>query len=92
MYDWTYESKQVQHYYRKLDGKILGTVWQYINNNIVWVSKILDDEFPFTNQSEKFLGHYVSQDSAKKSVEKFWQIQDNTLTDDSQIKGIIDAS
>ncbi|NDG32425.1 hypothetical protein EB118_20415, partial [bacterium] len=35
MYDWTYESKQVQHYYRKLDGKILGTVWQYINNNIV---------------------------------------------------------
>jgi len=82
MYNWKDESSQVKHFYRTLDGKILGTVWQYVNNNTIWISKILEDEFPFTNSSEKFLGHYIDQDSAKKSVEKFWQRQDNTLPED----------
>lgn len=82
MYNWKDESGQVKHFYRTLDGKILGTVWQYVNNNTIWISKILEDEFPFTNSSEKFLGHYIDQDSAKKSVEKFWQRQDNTLPED----------
>lgn len=82
IYDWHQETAQVKHYFRKTDGKILGTVWQYVNNNGVWSSKILNDEFPFTDASEKYMGHYIDQDSAKKSVEKFWQIQDNTIPDD----------
>lgn len=84
MYNWKTESSNVIHYYRELDGKILGSVWQYVNNNTLWISKILVDEFPFTNSSEKFIGHYINQESAKKSVEKFWKIQDNTLSEETQ--------
>ena len=78
-YNWRSETSTVKHYYRESDGKILGTVWQYVNNHIVWISKILEDEFPFTNSSEKFIGHYIDQTSACRSVERFWNIQDNTL-------------
>lgn len=81
-YEWKEESSQVKHYVRGSDGKIIGTIWQYVNNNLIWRSKILDDEFPFTDASEKYLGNYIDQDSAKKSVEKFWKIQDNTLPED----------
>lgn len=84
MYNWCDESAQVKHYYRILDGKILGTVWQFVNNNIIWCGKILEDEFPFTDASEKYLGRFIDQDSAKKSVEKFWQRQDNTVPEDIQ--------
>jgi hypothetical protein len=84
MYNWRDESSQVKHFYRLLDGKILGTVWQYVNNNIVWCSKILEDEFPFTDANEKYLGHFIDQDSAKKSVEKFWKRQDNIVPEDIQ--------
>jgi len=78
-YNWRSETSTVKHYYRESDGKILGTVWQYVNNHIVWISKILEDEFPFTNSSEKFIGHYIDQTSACRSVERFWNIQDKTL-------------
>ena len=81
-YNWRAESSTVKHYYRESDGKILGTVWQYVNNHIVWTSKILEDEFPFTNSSEKFIGHYIDQASACHSVERFWNIQENTLIED----------
>lgn len=84
MYNWRAQSSSIKHFYRELDGKILGTVWQYVNNDIVWISKILSEEFPFTNTSEKYLGHYIDQESAKKSVEHFWKIQDNTLTEEIQ--------
>jgi hypothetical protein len=91
-YYWKEERNDIVHFVRSLDGKILGTVWQYVNNPIVWSSKILEDEFPFTDSSEKFLGRYINSDSAKKSVEKFWQRQDNTLLNEITIKGVIDAS
>lgn len=81
-YSWVDESNNVKHYYRTSDGKILGTIWQYVNNHRVWVSKILEEEFPFTNASEKFIGHYIDQDSARRSVERFWDIEDNTLLED----------
>ena len=44
-YNWIDESIHVKHYYRTSDGKVLGTVWQFVNNNIIWCSKILEDTF-----------------------------------------------
>lgn len=79
-YNWIDESIHVKHYYRTSDGKVLGTVWQFVNNNIIWCGKILEDTFPFTDTNEKYLGRYIDQTSAKESIEKFWQKQDNTLT------------
>jgi hypothetical protein len=78
-YNWSDESAQTKHYVRVDDGRIVGTIWQYVNNNVIWSSKILADEFPFTDSSGKHLGHYISQDTARRSVEKYWSIQERTL-------------
>jgi hypothetical protein len=42
-------------------------------------SKIIEDEFPYTDASEKHLGQFVSQDHARRSVEHYWNVQDRTL-------------
>lgn len=89
-YNWK-ENTTIKYYYREDDGKILGSVWQYVNNNIVWCSKILVDEFPFTNESEKHLGQFINEEFAKKSIEDYWKLEDNTVLED-KIKGVIDAS
>lgn len=78
-YDWKDESTHALHFYRVTDGKILGTAWQYVNNNIIWCAKILEDEFPFTNSSEKYIGHFINKESAKKSIERFWLVEERTL-------------
>lgn len=81
-YNWREESNQVKYYYRTTDGRVLGSVWQFVGNNTIWISKILSEEFPFTNNSEKFIGHFIDQESARTSVERFWLIQDNTLIEE----------
>lgn len=85
------DNQTVKYFYREDDGRILGSVWQYVNNNIVWCSKILVDEFPFTNESEKYLGHFINEGSAKKSIEEYWKLENNTVLE-NKIKGAIDAS
>lgn len=77
-YEWKADGDMI-HFYRQNDGKILGAAWKYANQNAIWSSKIYTEEFPFTNQSEKFLGKFIDSECAKKSVEKYWEIQDRTL-------------
>ncbi len=91
-YDWKDEDHKVKHYYRVSDGKILGTTWQYVNNTTVWCSKILDDQFPFTNESEKFLGRYVSKESAEQSIERFWNLHDNTVLEQKDNRRLANAT
>lgn len=78
-YAWKDENTTTQHFYRVTDGRILGTVWQYFNNKVIVCSKIIEDEFPYTDASEKHLGQFVSQDHARRSVEHYWNTQDRTL-------------
>lgn len=81
-YSWRKGDSSVFYYYRDHDGRILGTVWQYVNNKTVWCSKILADEFPFTNSSEKHIGHYVGQIEAQKSIETYWLKEERTLLEE----------
>ena len=78
-YTWKNENNTTIHYVRNIDGRIMGTIWQYVGNSFTWTSKIYVEEFPFTNNSEKYLGHYASQDSAKIAVENYWFEQELTL-------------
>jgi hypothetical protein len=80
---WRDESSNVKHLVREQDGRILGTVWQYVNNNVVWGSKILEDKFPYTNESEKYIGHYIGLEFAKLSVEHYWLKEHNTLIENN---------
>lgn len=78
MYKWK-ETNTMDYYFRESDGRILGAVWHYALNIAVYSSKIFTETFPFTNECEKFLGHYIDKGAAKKSVESFWLRQANTL-------------
>ena len=69
----------MEYYYRESDGRILGAVWHFAMNSAVYSSKIFTETFPFTNEYEKFLGHYITEDAAKQSVETFWLRQEKLL-------------
>lgn len=77
-FDWKIDS-DTSYYFREDDGKVMGMVWKYANQNVTWCAKIIIDMIPFTLESEKHLGQYVNSDMAKKSVEKYWEIQSRTL-------------
>lgn len=72
-------TSQMHYFYRESDGRVLGGAWHYPMNQAVWMSKIYEDEFPFTNASEKFLGNFIDEQSAKIAVENYWFKQSNTL-------------
>jgi len=69
----------MSYYYRESDGRVLGSVWHYALSTDVYSAKIFAEDFPFTNESEKYLGHFVDKRSAELAVEKFWLQQENTL-------------
>ena len=73
------ETPQMSYLYRESDGRVLGAVWHYTMNSAVYSSKIFTEAFPFTNECEKFLGHYITESAAKRSVEAYWMKQSNTL-------------
>ena len=73
------ETPQMIYLYRESDGRVLGAVWHYTMNSAVYSSKIFTETFPFTNECEKFLGHYITESAAKRSVEAYWMKQSNTL-------------
>ena len=73
------DTQHMNYYYRESDGRVLGGAWHYTMNSAVWMGKIYEEEFPFTNASEKFLGNFIDQQSAKKAVKNYWFKQSNTL-------------
>lgn len=77
-----YDASDMDYYYRS-DGRILGATWHYVLKSAVWSAKIYTDEFPFTNSSEKYLGHFIDQSSAKKAVENYWNKMQLTLESSS---------
>ena len=78
MYKWQ-DTNVMSYYYRESDGRIMGAAWHAALNSHLYSSKIYTETFPFTNESEKYLGHYINEGAAKKSVEKYWLQQSNTL-------------
>jgi len=67
------------YYVRSQDGRILGSVWRMVSQNVMHSCKIFLDEIPFTNASEVYLGHYDSLQSAKCRVEQYWLTESRTV-------------
>ena len=78
MYKWQ-DTNVMSYYYRESDGRLMGAAWHAALNSHFYSSKIYTETFPFTNESEKYLGYYINEGAAKKSVEKYWLQQSNTL-------------
>ena len=78
MYNWR-DTPTMNYYYRESDGRIMGAAWHAALNANFYSSKIYTESFPFTNDCEKYIGHFIKEGDAKRSVEKYWLQQSNTL-------------
>ena len=75
--DWRDTEHNVSYYYLKDTGRIVGQIYNLAHTNI-WGSKVYSEQ-----NEEHFLGQFINNDFAKKSVERFWNIQERTLTNET---------
>lgn len=80
MREWK-DSNQAQYYFNREDGKIIGQV-HVIAHTQVWLAKII-----LNHNEEKYLGQYISMEFAKKSVERYWYIDERTFLQDGTVYG-----
>ena len=78
MYKWR-ETTNMNYYYRESDGRIMGASWHAALSTAFYSAKIYTETFPFTNDCEKYIGHYINEGAAKKAVEDFWLKQSNII-------------
>lgn len=62
------------YFYNEKDGKIIGCVHRLGTQNVIYTAKIYNDIH------ERALGLYIDASHAKKAVELFWMMEENTLT------------
>jgi hypothetical protein len=71
--------EQASYYFNQDNGKVLGMIFKYANQNVIWGAKIFKDRIPVTNDNEWILGQFVNAESAKRNVEQYWEVQSRTL-------------
>ena len=77
MKDWRDADHKVSYYYLLDTGRIVGQTYNLAHTNI-YGAKVYSDL-----NEEKYLGQYISFESAKKAVERFWNIQERILIDET---------
>ena len=77
MKDWKDVEHKCSYYYLRDNGRIIGQVYNLAHTNI-YGAKVYSDL-----NEERYLGQYISCESAKKAIEHFWNIQERTLTDET---------
>jgi hypothetical protein len=71
--DWTDGQYDTYYFYTIENGRIVGQV-NKIAHTRIWVCKIINNY-----NDEKYIGLFISSDTAMKAVEKYWDIQEMTL-------------
>ena len=74
MKDWKDVEHKCSYHYLRDNGRIIGQVYNLAHTNI-YGAKVYSDL-----NEERYLGQYISCESAKKAIEHFWNIQERTLT------------
>ena len=77
MKDWKDVEHKCSYHYLRDNGRIIGQVYNLAHTNI-YGAKVYSDL-----NEERYLGQYISCESAKKAIEHFWNIQERTLTDET---------
>jgi hypothetical protein len=77
MKDWKDVEHKCSYYYLRDNGRIIGQVYNLAHTNI-YGAKVYSDL-----NEERYLGQYISCESAKKAIEHFWNIQERTLTNET---------
>ena len=78
MYKWR-ETSNMNYYFRESDGRIMGASWHAALSTAFYSAKIYTETFPFTNDSERYIGHYINEGAAKKAVEEYWYKHSKTV-------------
>jgi hypothetical protein len=73
MRKWQEFENKTHYYYNDEDGLIIGQIHKFGNSMMVYTASVKPDNV------DQILGQFISGDFAKKSVEKYWDIQDRTL-------------
>lgn len=73
MKDWKDADHKVSYYYLRDTGRIVGQVYNLAHTN-VYGAKVYSEL-----NEERYLGQYISCESAKKAIEHFWNVQELTL-------------
>jgi hypothetical protein len=76
MFDWKDAEHNCSYFFKILTGRIVGQAYNLAHTNI-WGAKIITD-----GNEEKYLGQYINQDFAKKAIEFYWKLKEQTF--DSQ--------
>jgi hypothetical protein len=77
MKDWKDVEHKCSYYYLRDTGRIIGQVYNLAHTN-VYGAKVYSEL-----NEERYLGQYISFESAKKAIEYFWNIQERTLTNET---------
>lgn len=78
MKEWRDTQHNVSYYYLRDTGRIIGQTYNLAHTNI-YGSKVYSEL-----NEEKYLGQYISCESAKKAIEYFWNLQERTLPDETK--------
>ena len=73
MKNWKDADHKVSYYYQGDTGRIVGQVYNLAHTN-VYGAKVYSEL-----NEERYLGQYISCESAKKAIEHFWNVQELTL-------------
>lgn len=77
--EWFTKENECSYYYNITDGRVIGNVHKIVHTKI-WLSKIV-----YNHNEEKYLGQFISEDFAKRAVEKHWGLEDNTFISNNAI-------
>lgn len=73
------ESSDTYYYYEASSGRLLGTVFKWAAQNVIWNAKALTLKIPFDGDNEVALGQFISSESARRALEHYWLRETRTL-------------
>jgi hypothetical protein len=73
------ESADTYYYYEASSGRLLGTVFKWAAQNVIWNAKVFKTKIPYDNDSEVHLGQFVGADGARRALEAYWLRETRTL-------------
>jgi len=75
---WT-ESVDTHYYWDQRTGRLLGLVFKFAAQNVVWNAKVIGRELPWSQDREYHLGQFMGSDWARRAMEEHWLRETRTL-------------
>lgn len=77
MKTWKPTANDIHYYWIEDSGLIIGQA-HCVFNSTVWIAKVSSK-----GEDDTVIGKYITLDFAKKAVEHYWNIQERTLSHES---------